>query len=106
MESTSAFRIHLVQDRQGATTGVAAQNRQSGGQQLPPCGAATQSGDHIVCECKLHLNERRRNRITGLKQWEDIAIDRPIWVADEEADDLNDRVDGVERFFYYLSFQF
>ena len=37
-------------------------------------------------------------------RWED--IDRPIWVVDDEADDPNDRVDGVERFFDYLSYQF
>ena len=55
-------------------------------------------------DCRLHLDERRRNRMVGLQQWGD--IDRPIWVADEEADDPNDRVDGVERFFDYLSYQF
>ena len=36
----------------------------------------------------------------GLRQWED--IDHPIWVVDEEAEDPNDRVDGVGRFFDYL----
>ena len=65
-----------------------------------PCGARVQSGDHIVWECNLHLSERRRNRIVGLTRWED--IDRPIWVVDEEAEDPNGRVDGVERFFDYL----
>ena len=44
--------------------------------------------------------------MVGLERWED--IDRPIWVVDEEAcaDDPNDRVGGVERFFDYLSYQF
>ena len=65
-----------------------------------PCGAAVQSGDHIVWECRLHLSERRRNRMAGLKLWEE--IDRSIWVVEEEADDPSDRVDGVERFFDYL----
>ena len=46
-----------------------------------PCGAAVQSGDHIVWGCRLHLSERRRNRMGGLRRWED--IDHPIWVADE-----------------------
>ena len=55
-------------------------------------------------ECRLHLNERRRNRMVGLEWWED--IDRPIRAVDEEAEDPNDRVDGVERFFDYLSYQF
>ena len=41
--------------------------------------------------------------MTGLERWDE--IDHPIWVADE-ADDPNDRVDGVERFFDYLSYQF
>ena len=26
-----------------------------------PCGAATQTGDHIVSDCSLHLDKRRRN---------------------------------------------
>ena len=38
--------------------------------------------------------------MVGLELWE--QIDHPIWVADEEAEDPNDRVDGVERFFNYL----
>ena len=42
--------------------------------------------------------------MAGLKRWEE--IDYPIWVADEEAEDPNDRVDRVERFFDYLSYQF
>lgn len=50
------------------------------------------------------MNERRRNRMVGLEWWED--IDRPIRAVDEEAEDPNDRVDGVERFFDYLSYQF
>ena len=33
-------------------------------------------------------------------------IDHPIWVEDEAAEDPNDRVDGVEHFFDYLSYQF
>ena len=69
-----------------------------------PCGTKIQSGDHIVWDCRLHLSERRRNHMVGLKRWED--IDCLIWAAGEEADDPNDRVEGVERFFDYLSYQF
>lgn len=57
--------------------------------------------------CSLHLAERRCNRMVGLEGpegWKE--IDSPIWVADEGAEDPNDRVDGVERFFDYLSHQF
>ena len=39
--------------------------------------------------------------MVGLERWEEIG--RPIWVADEEAEGPNDR---VERFFDYLSYQF
>ena len=66
-----------------------------------------QSGDHIVWHCKHHLAERRRNRMVGLEGpegWKE--IDRPKWVEDEEAEDPNGRIDGVERFFDYLSYQF
>ena len=42
--------------------------------------------------------------MVGLEQWDE--IDHPIWVEDEDAEDPNDRLDGVERFFDYLSYQF
>ena len=70
------------------------------------CGAAVQSGDHIVWHCALYQTERRRNRMAGLEGpegWK--QIDHLIWVEDEGAEDPNDRVDGVERLFDYLSYQ-
>ena len=69
-----------------------------------PCGAEIQSGDHVVWECSLHLQERRCNRMVGLEQWDEIG--HLIWVVDEDTEDPNDRVDGVERFFDYHSYQF
>ena len=42
--------------------------------------------------------------LEGPEGWKE--IERPILVTDGEAEDPNDRVDGVERFFDYLSYQF
>ena len=68
-----------------------------------PCGAAIQSGEHIVWQCGLHRDERRRNRVEETRGWQD--LDDKIWVPGE-GDDEDDQVDGVERFFEYLAYQF
>ena len=69
------------------------------------CGATTQSGTHIVWECRLHRDKRRRNGIEeGAGSWE--GLDKEVWVRGEGAKNPNDRVDGAERFFDYLSYQF
>ena len=74
------------------------------------CGATHQTGDHVVWECRLHDHERRRNRIDGTERgnWE--ALDDPIWVANDDvegrAETDEEQVNGVERYFEYLSFQF
>ena len=49
-----------------------------------PCGAAVQSGDHIVWSCTLHNHERNRNRINNTRegQWQD--LDNPIWVPNDD----------------------
>ena len=73
-------------------------------------GAPSQTAEHIVWDCRLHDAERRRNRLleTERGRWQD--LDAPIWVPNddvegrEESDD--EQVDGVERFFEYLSYQF
>ena len=75
-----------------------------------PCGERIQSGEHIVWHCELHDTERRRNKIhqTRTGDWKD--LDDPLWVPNddvegrEESDDQ--QVNGVERFFDYLSYQF
>ena len=46
-----------------------------------PCGAVVQSGEHIVWQCNLHLDERRRNRVEGTRGWED--LDGKIWAPAE-----------------------
>ena len=73
-----------------------------------PCGAAVQSGEHIVWHCNLHRNERARNQLTTMTregEWRD--LDGKIWAPNEGAgDDDDQQVDGVERFFNYLAYQF
>lgn len=73
------------------------------------CGATQQTGEHLVWECPLHNDERRRNRIDVTDRGDWASLDDPIWVPNddvegrEETDD--EQVNGVERFFEYLSFQ-
>ena len=75
-----------------------------------PCGGHSQSGEHVVWHCRLHDEERRRNRIhqTRAGEWGD--LDDPIWVPNDDVEGREEsdqeQVDGVERFFEYLSFQF
>ena len=77
-----------------------------------PCGAAVQSGEHIVWHCALHRNERRRNRIAEGSTWE--GLDNKVWVPNDNvhvegrAESDGQQVDGVyvERFFSYLAYQF
>ena len=41
----------------------------------------------------------------GVSAWED--LDGKIWVPNEQGgDDNDDQVDGIERFFDYLAYQF
>ena len=74
------------------------------------CGAAIQTGEHVVWECRLHNVERRRNRIGSTAKGDWGALDDPLWVPNddvegrEETDD--EQVDGVERFFDYLAAHF
>ena len=69
-----------------------------------------QSGEHIVWHCNLHRDERARNRLTALTrkgdpEWGD--LDGKVWVPNEGAgDDEDEQVDGIERFFDYLAYQF
>ena len=67
-----------------------------------------QSGEHIVWHCGLHRNERRRNRIAEESTWED--LDHKIWVPNDDvegrAESDDQQVDGAERFFKYLAYQF
>ena len=71
-----------------------------------PCAAAVQSGEHIVWQCNLLLGGRRWNRVEGTRGWED--LDGKIWVPaeGEGEDDEENQVDGIERFFNYLAYQF
>ena len=70
-----------------------------------PCGAAVQSGEHIAWQCRLHHDERRRNRVEETRGWED--LDAKIWVPGEGGDsDNEDQVDRVGGFFNYLAYQF
>ena len=50
------------------------------------------------------INERRRNRVEETRGWED--LDDIIWIPGGEGDDEDDQVDGIERFFDYLAYQF
>ena len=73
-----------------------------------PCGTSSQSGEHIVWECPTHNAERSRNRIAHTTKGDWGRLDDPIWVPNddvkgrEETDE--EQVDGVERFFEYLSY--
>ena len=74
-----------------------------------PCGAPVQSGEHIIWHCSAHRYERAKNRIssaTRAGEWAD--LDGKIWVPNEEAGDdgEDNQVDGIERFFDYLAYQF
>ena len=74
------------------------------------CGMAIQTDEHVVWECRLHTDERRRNRIGSTTKGNWGALDDPLWVPNddvegrEETDD--EQVDGVERFFDYLAAHF
>lgn len=74
-----------------------------------PCGEQVQSGEHIVWDCELHDTERRRNRIHQTRTGEWADLDDPIWVPNDDVEGLaeedSEQVNGVERFFEYLSFQ-
>ena len=67
---------------------------------------------HIVWYCTLYSYELARNRITDTKEGEWADLDTKIWVPNcnddveglAESDDQ--QVDGVERFFDYLAYQF
>ena len=73
-----------------------------------PCGATVQSGEHIVWHCHLHDEARRRNRVHLTTHWGE--LDDPIWVPNDDVEGREEgdeeQVNGVERFFEYLSFQF
>ena len=60
--------------------------------------------------CALHDNERRRNRIDNTREGNWADLDDPIWVPNDDVEGLTEtddqQVNGVERFFSYLSFQF
>ena len=75
-----------------------------------PCGEQTQSGEHIVWSCALHDTERRRNRIDQTRAGEWADLDGPLWVRNDDVEGLaesdDQQVNGVERFFEYLSYQF
>ena len=102
---TSPRGIHLVQDRKGPQR----QWLHKIGKAEDPsclCGAAVQSGEHIIWHSNLHRYERRRNPIAEGSTWED--LDSKVWAPNDErggGDDAN-QVDGVERFFEYLAYQF
>ena len=71
-----------------------------------PCGAPAQTGEHIVWHCHLHNEARRRNRVHLTTCWED--LDDPIWVPNDDVEGReggdDEQVNGVERFFEYLSY--
>ena len=93
----------MVLDRQRPPAIVATQDRESRRASCA-CEAAVQSGEHIVWDYYLHQYERVHNWIMGTSQWED--LDGKIWVPGEGGEDDDNQVDGVERFFDYLSYQF
>ena len=70
-----------------------------------------QSGEHIVWDCTIHQYERARSRLntaTRRGAWED--LDGKIWVPNDDvegrAESDEQQVDGIERFFDYLAYQF
>ena len=82
--------LHVVQNGERTTTAMAPWIHKIGKADDPscPCGAAVQSGEHIVWHCNLHRYERARNRITTMTregEWGD--LDGKIWVPNEEAGD-------------------
>ena len=74
------------------------------------CGATIQSGEHIVWQCNRHSYERARNRINRTRDgnWGD--LDGKIWFPNDDVEGRREsddqQVDGVERFFEYLAYQF
>ena len=75
-----------------------------------PCGATIQSGEHIVWHCTIHEHERAHNRITCTREGNWAALDTKVWAPNDDVEGLaesdDQQVDGVERFFEYLAYQF
>ena len=87
---------------------MAPQDRESGRPILPMRSSSTIRRTHRLA-LNLNRHERARNRLTTrTRQGEWGNLDGKIWAPNEGrgGDDDEQQVDGVERFFDYLAYQF
>ena len=109
LETTSTGRLHMDAYGEGPSIAVVAQNWEGGRPHLSMRCVHT-NREHIVWECHLHYDERRRNRIASTARGDWGGLDDPIWVPNDDVEGREEtdeeQVDGVERFFEYLAFQF